>query len=290
MGEFSQFAFLSLVSGARIAGLATSFFLLRQASGFLDFSFGATYLVAAYVGVSFLESKLALLAAAMLASVGTLFFLRGVLKLAKAPGDNQVLAGFGVAIIAVGLALLVMGPDRYSTPASPMNSTISLPGHANLTGIQVATFFWGMGIIAATSIAYHAPWKFGVYLQAHSEAPTFAFRYGLPIRKIELSTMVLAGIGIGGAAALEGWDFGIEPETGLKTVILALIASHVFGGKSPLSAALGGFIIGGGQEVFASFLPATWKEGATYAFLLLVVTAVSIRELWRLRALAGGNL
>lgn len=286
-----QLAVNAVVAGAGYAGLGASFCLIKQANGFLDLSFAAAFLVAAYVSLLASANELLALTAAVLSTILLLFWVRPLARRNSTRSGTdayQTLCGFGTALTATGLVLLFLGPKHYAGVFLASFPTIKI-GDAAVVPAQYLIVVWMLAIALVTALLYAVPGRLSSLLKAHGENRLLALHIGLPVAMIERLLLIVAGIWIAGLASLQAWDTGMEPHYGIDVGIEAMLVAFIAGARSPILCMCVGFIFGVLQHGLTIWIPATWKEASALALLLFLGAIVSAFDLWRNRNLAGAS-
>jgi branched-chain amino acid transport system permease protein len=237
-----------------VTGLASACSLFLVASGLsiifgvtriVNFAHGAFYMLGAYVGFTLTEPLSGafgfwgaiLLAAIVVAAIGTLIEIILLRRIYDAPELFQLLATFGVTLIVEDLALLIWGPNDLLGPRAP-----GLKGAVDLFGLPFPTYdlllialgplvlgllwllfrrtTWGVLVRAATqdremvaALGVNQKWLFtsvfalGVFLAALGGALELPREAASHTMDLQVITEVLVVVVIGGLGNVLGTFF-----------------------------------------------------------------------------------
>jgi len=249
-GEFAALGALAAVVGA---ALLVSFSAATPATGLLC-AFAVAILVCALHGFA----------------MGR-FVLR---PLARAPGQQVLIATIGLAIALSEYLRLAQGPDlRWLPPVlnepwavaragsfivavTPLSLAVAAGGFAATTGLLL--------LIACS--AYGRAWR------AVADDARTASLFGIDARAVHDKALILACAASGMAGVIVTAVYGGMGFAGGFTLGLKALVGAVLGGiGSPAGAALGGLCIALFEVLWSSLMPLDQRDIAVYALLALVL-------------------
>ncbi|OYY13178.1 MAG: amino acid ABC transporter LivHM family permease [Rhizobiales bacterium 35-68-8] len=111
----------------------------------------------------------------------------------------------------------------------------------------------------------------GRALRAVADNASLANVRGIPVPRIEMFGVALAGALFGLSGVLVGLDLTIDPNLNWAVAIPVIAAAIVGGLGSPLGAAIGAVCIGLAEELTGVFLNPTYKGAVGFAVIALVL-------------------
>jgi branched-chain amino acid transport system permease protein len=128
-----------------------------------------------------------------------------------------------------------------------------------VVGIIVLTGFYGWLVFS----------KLGLQMRALADNPVELALYGYNVRMLRIISFSMAGFLCGISSLLVAYDIGFDPQGGLATLLLAVVAMIVGGRNSFAGPVLGGIILGVTRSEVVWFLSARWQEAVTFLLLAL---------------------
>jgi branched-chain amino acid transport system permease protein len=92
---------------------------------------------------------------------------------------------------------------------------------------------------------------------------------GYNIRRLRLLAFGVSGLLGAESALLTAYDVGFDPQVGLSTLLLAVVAVIIGGRQSFVGPAVGGILLGVVRSEVVWFLSARWQEAVTFGLLAL---------------------
>lgn len=265
-----------LLFGANLALLGLGYTLV----------FGVMRLLTLAHGEVFMASGLLAL---LLSASGTPLILAGVIAVAIGAGlsiaTNIVVfrpVGYGqpiaAAVATIGLALVIKNTilqarGRSTAVAVPFDvpRTDFEIGSVFFSGIQVASLVTTVVILIAASLFIRRS-KWGVAMRAFSRDPQTVALMGVPIRRLTMLTLGIAGALAGLASFLLAMRNGsVSPQSGLETGILGIAIMTIGGLGSVVGAVCAGFGLGVVISLASYYGLAGWLGAVPWALLIAVL-------------------
>ncbi|RYH12045.1 branched-chain amino acid ABC transporter permease [Tropicimonas sp. IMCC6043] len=179
----------------------------------------------------------------VMASLGVMFVLNGVVRVIIGPGEQQFNDGARFIINAREFKEMTGLEEGLAFRASQGITII-------VTLVAVAALFWFLNRT-----------RTGKSMRAYSDNEDLALLSGINPEKVVRVTWILAAILATTAGVLYGLDKAFKPFTYFQ-LLLPIFASAIVGGLgNPLGAIAGGYIIAFSEVI----LTYAWKKVATYA-------------------------
>lgn len=268
----------SLAIGAVYALVAIGIVLTYRATGIVNFAQGELMMVAAYASLLVFErtgsAMLQLFAALVVGSLGglTCFGL-----------THGLLAGSSAITLVIGtlgILIILQAGARWLFTDIPMRAEGWIVGDDNVSifgtlvpanSLLVITLAL---VTAVTLIAWQERTTFGKAVLAAAEEPWRAALTGINVTLTLATSWALGGALAGLAGLLLAPVIGVFPGMGADVIFPAFIAAILGGFSSILGALIGGILLGLIQTYAVVYLGGTFKDVATFSFLLVVL-------LWR---------
>jgi len=283
-------ALTGLASGSALFLAAAGLTVIFGVTRVVNFSHGSLVMLGAYLGVTILPllprdpagfAAGVLATAALVALIGVALEILLLRRIYRAPELLQLLATFGVVLMAQDAALWLWGPDDRTLPRPPW-----MRGFVDIAGQRFPV--WDLTLIAIGAAVLGLVWvilrrtRFGVLIRAATENRDLAAALGVNQRALFTAVFAL-GAGLAGAAGALMLPAG----SANLHIDLAIIADAfvvvVVGGMGSLPGAyIAALLIGVLQALGIVFLP---KITLVLVFLIMAVV-LAIRP----RGLLGGAL
>jgi branched-chain amino acid transport system permease protein len=264
-----------LIQGAEIALLAVGFSVLYSASRFFVFTYGASFVWAAYSFLWFAKNLRLCLAAAL----GTLVSVtlgvcleRGIYRHLREHGRSPLvlmLASIGAYVMFQNIISLSFGDVTRLIGGWGQSNSHSWLG-IRFTGTQVLIVTISFVAIVFTSLLL-ALSPLGKHIRAVANDPTLAFVVGIDVNLATAMAVAIGSALAGVGAVLVSLDLGLTPIMGFQALLLGVVAAIVGGVGSIGGAALGGVTLGLLQELAVWKLPSQWQEAVVFAALIVVL-------------------
>ena len=255
------------------SGLTLAFGILK----IFNFAHGAFFMIGAYTAhaltgqeASSLPAFLgaALVAAALIGSIGVLADLTVFRRLAGVPAEYTLMAAFGILLLCNGLTKIAFGQAVHAIYPPP-----SLSGFID-AGIPISVyglFIIGAGIVVflALEIGLNRLW-FGKLVLAVARDPWMANVSGLRVQRLKLVSVVLSFALAGLAGGLLVPNQALSLDLGHSYLLLAFCAVVVGGLGSVRGAFIASLFFGLAASLNSVLLP-NMPGIATYALLIILV-------------------
>ena len=265
-----------LLFGANLALLGLGYTLV----------FGVMRLLTLAHGEVFMASGLL---AMLLSASGTPLILAGAISLAIGAGlsiatDLIVFRPVGydrpiaAAVATIGLALVIQNTILQARGSS---TAVAVPfevprtdfeiGGVLISGIQLASLAITIIALIATSLFIRRS-KWGVAMRAFSHDPQTASLMGIPVRRLTMLTLGIAGALAGLASFLLAIRIGsVSPQSGLETGILGIVIMTIGGLGSVVGAVIAGFSLGIIISLGTYYDLGGWQAAVPWALLIAVL-------------------
>jgi len=261
-----------LIAGMLVALLGVGFAVLYSGSRFFVFTFGASYVWAAYTVLALVDYApewLAISAGIVVgAGIGVLLehFIYGPIRRRGRSPLILMLASIGAYAVLQNTISMVFGDETRS-----LRGRHTTEGHlildARVTSIQLS-------MVAASFLALVATWlllkrtRLGRRLRAVANDEFLARVMGIRVERA-----VLLGAALGSALAaiagvLMSYDTNLIPTMGFQALLLGVVAAIVGGVNSMGGAVLGGMLLGLAQHVGVWKLPTQWQDAIVFVILV----------------------
>ncbi len=268
---------------------------LTEKAGVINLSLDGTILLSAMTGfaVAYVSGNLVLgFAAAML--VGALVAL--VVAMASIElRQDQVAVGFILTLLTADLSSFLGNP--FVRKPGPAVAHLPIPVLSDIP-VLGPLFFDHNPVVYGSFVAIALAWLWmfktrpGLELQAVGERPAAAFARGANVNRLRYVYTMLGGalVGIAGAgyslSVKLGWSY--HHTLGIGWIALAIV---IFGGWSPVRAALGAYLFGALQSAGSILqgvlpgVPTQVFQAAPFALMIVVLLLVSSEGLERFLSL-----
>lgn len=198
---------------------------------------------------------------------------RGLEILPARSGTLPLIASAGVLIAAVGLLELVQQnhlPIRMSAVPPLM---LAIPALLTVRIAAMQPVIVALGAVAIGALAWIiCKTKFGLRQRAVVQDARMAELLGIDAARTRSISILIACI----VAAVAGWmlcaDQGVPgSDTGLLTVIFALLAAMLGGLDSLKHSAIAGFVVGIGQVFWSAYFSPSYAALSVFAAVLFLV-------------------
>ncbi len=264
----------SLASAAILAPAAIGFTLIFMLFHYANFAAGALAMSGAFaawsanIGFGFPIWASGLFA---MATCAALLVLTDRLVFGPLRGRS----GGTLLLVAIALSFILENIVRFFYGSQIRSFDLPLTGPTVLWGLRFTPqTLTVIGVSAAATLGIGAILAFtplGRGLRAVADNATLAAIRGLPVQRIELAAVAMAGALFGLSGTLVGLDLAIEPNLNWALAIPVIAAAVVGGLGSPLGAAFGAVIIGLAEEFTVAFISPPYKGAVGFAVIALVL-------------------
>ncbi len=263
-----------LSAGFSLGLMAIGLSVIWRTSRFLHAAHAATYLVGAYVGLSFVRAQpTALLGAAVLSAfagavLGAVIEILVYRRLREHGSSAAVklLASLAVLIVVQNTIGIVWGSDILTARPVQLDS-IRVLG-ASTTQFRVAT--WGVVLFLSSLVwvLMHRS-KPGILIRAVASDPGLADIHGINTGLVHLATMALVSALAGISGFFNAYETALTPAVGIG-VLLTTVTGVIVGGIGTVYGALVGVLLIGMVKHVAGFVfSGGWEDAPVFAILLV---------------------
>jgi branched-subunit amino acid ABC-type transport system permease component len=263
-----------VVSGLLIALPAIALSLTYGVLNFPNFAIGAMITAGAYLAY-FLNAQLGLplAAAAVFAAAGLALTAVIVAHIVYRPlrTDDPItllIASAGVAFVLENAVRFIYGAEVRSFD-QPVERPVLWNG-LRLNHEQLVVAVVAVAAMIATAVIVKRT-RLGRAMRAIADNPALAEVRGIVRARTLDWTWALAGALTAVGGVLIGIDGTVEPLIGSNYLITVFAAAIVGGIGNPLGAMAGSLVIGVVEEVSTMAVPTTYRQGASFLVLVLVL-------------------
>lgn len=183
--------------------------------------------------------------------------------------------GGTLLLVSIALSFVLENVVRFFYGAQMKGFDIPLTGPLVIWGARItretlaAVSVSVLAIIVVGALLILTP--IGRAFRAVADNPSLSNVRGLPVPRVEMFGIAVAGALLGLSGALVGLDLSIDPNLNWAVTIPIIAAAIVGGLGSPLGATLGAVIIGAAEELTVAFLSPTYKGAVGFAVIALVL-------------------
>lgn len=261
----------ALASAAIIAPAAVAFTLVFTLFRYANFAAGAFVVFGSYATwVANVVFGLPLWACAVVAMAVTALLVTASDRLVFRPLRGR--SGATLLLVSVALSFVVENVLRFAFGTSIRGYDLPLVGPMVFGGVRITREMVVVIAVAAAAVALVLAFtRVGQALRAVSDNPSLAEVRGLPVGRVHLFGLAIAGALFGLSGTLVGVDLAIEPS--LSWVItIPVIAAAIFGGLgSALGAAIGALVIGLAEELTVIFVSPPYKAAVGFVVIALML-------------------
>lgn len=209
------------------------------------------------------------LAAVLLVALGLDYGVYRPMVRRNAPPLTIMMGTLGAAIIIIGAALLIWGPDQQFVPAifslEPLKLGPLITNSQQMAIIAMFVFFLGL----TWFILYRT--RFGLSVRATGVNPRVALLMGIRSERIVQFSFLFSALVSGMSGILVGPILGGQIGMGLLLTVKGFMAAILGGLGSPFAAAAGGLAIGLMESLMAGYGTSLYAEPAIFLLILLVL-------------------
>ncbi len=273
--------------GATYALLAVGYTLVFGVMRLLTLAHGMVLMAAGFLMLVVTEAAGASIWAALVIAVvigAVLSMLTDVVSFRPVGYGRPISAavstiGFGLVIREVIVQLLEGNVSRgpsYTTPELDFRVADTV-----VDGVDIIT------LLIAVAVAGVGHWfvqrtRWGASMRAFSHDPEAVRLLGIPVRRVVLLTLAMAGALAGLAAFLTVWSTGggVSPDLGFDLTLIGLVAMTIGGIGSIPGALVAGVGLGVASQLLAYRAPAGFQEAVPWVLVIIALT-VRPRGLFR---------
>ncbi|WP_457639680.1 branched-chain amino acid ABC transporter permease [Persephonella sp.] len=265
-----------LISSSLYALLAVGFGIVYRSLKFFHIAYGGIYLVASYTAIFFVQNLnlsiyFSMLTGLLMAVLISIFIEKTVyLPFERKNTGSGVLfvVSLGIFIVLQNLIAMIFGNDIKALDF-PVEGSFSL-GSIIVTKIQILQFFTGIIVVlifwllTKKNTFFKALWAMG-------DNPELIRVLGYPYHKMRILVFSLSAVFVSIGSVLTTIDIGIDPNVGMKALLIGAIAVIVGGINSFFGWVLGAFFLGMFEAVSVWKFSSNWSELITYTLLILTL-------------------
>jgi branched-chain amino acid transport system permease protein len=180
---------------------------------------------------------------------------------------NYFIVSMGLLIFLENMAVLLWGPGPRTMGVS---SEIIHLGPVVITTQRIYTAVLAVIII----IFFHFFIKYsriGAAMRAVEQDSEGALSVGIGINEVSSVTFAIGSALAGGAGALMGSLFIVEPMMGFTPLIKAFIIVVIGGLGSVIGAIVGGLVLGLSEVLFGVYVSTMYRDALAFALLILIL-------------------
>ncbi len=270
---FTQVLVNGIIAGVQIALLAVGFSIVYTASRFFVFTFGSSFLCAAYAMLlvvrwtpRWIAALIAVLVGALLGGALERFLYRSIRNRTSSPLISML------ASIGAYTALQNVVSMRFGDETRTFRTWITTEGHqfvgARISSVQIAIVLVASTALAATFVGLYAT-SLGRQLRAIANDELVARVVGVDVEAIVLFGTILGSCLAALAGILMSHDTDLVPTMGFQALLLGVVAAVIGGLNSAKGALVGGLFVGLVQHLGVWRLPTEWQDGILFVVLML---------------------
>jgi len=249
-GDMKPFLVLGLALGSVFAVSGVGIVVLYQATGVVNFAYGAIGAVGAFLAWTLINTTscpqpVAFLVAVLFGGVCTVVY--GILFGPPFAGRDPLVK----AIATLGLALIFLGITNWVWSPGVIARTLTLPtdqftyavGGVYINWTQIMALLFGILVTVGTAIFLRAT-KLGTAMRSLANDREITSMLGVPVRRVEAAAWFGSGLVCGASGVFLADLVALDPAT-LTFLVISSLAAAVIGGLRSLWVTLvAGLVIG----------------------------------------------
>lgn len=272
-----QIVLNGFISGLAIALLAVAFQMVYLPTRVFFVGLAGLYSLAPFIYLAGQEifgcwEGSVMLSLAVVVTLSLLFEWANHAPLTRkgASDGAHLISSLGIYIVLVQVVAIIWGNDT-KTLRTGLDPTVQFFG-----GILTQSQLLMAGVTCVLLLGFLAMLRasgIGLRLRALADNPIQFALYGYNVDIHRLIAFGLAGLFATAASLLTAYDIGFDPHTGLRAVLLAVVAVIIGGRTSFVGPIIGGVLLGLIRAQVVWHFSARWQEAVTFAvlaFFLLV--------------------
>lgn len=271
---FVQLLINTLIVGSGYGLIAMAFRLMYSVSPFFNLTLGAVAAIGAYVAF-YLISSLGLnpAAAIALALVFSGLVAWGLEAYVYTPmrdnGSSSMIllvASLGIYTVFEAVIHLLFGPQYQTLGTFNLSSQVNV-WFAEVPLVQVITIVCNALIFIGLSWFLEHTFL-GKQIRAVNDSATLSHIIGMNNNRLIMIVSVLAGLILGLAGILVGYDTGMEPTMGFNLLFKGIIGAIIGGMGSMRGAFLGAFFLAFAENLGVWIFASEWRD--VVAFVIFI--------------------
>jgi branched-chain amino acid transport system permease protein len=277
---FLQLLANGIIAGSVYALLGMGFGIIYSATRTFHFAHGAVYSMAGYLAFHFhvlwhlplgLSIALALLGAILL-GIGIEGLIYKPLRGVGASSMEILLSSLGLFILLTNLMIILWRSDPRVLPvAEAVRKGVSLGGiwvtYLQLIIIAISIALW------AGLLAFSQRTKLGKAIRALESDPEMTEMVGIDPVYMRFLVYGIGSALAGVSSVLATMDTGIDPNSGIMALLIAVIAVIVGGIGNYSGTALAGLLLGVAENMGIWKIPSEWKSSIAFGILVIFILA-----------------
>jgi branched-chain amino acid transport system permease protein len=264
-----EYLVLGLSLGAIYGLMAVPLSLVFSTTGTMDLAIGGYAVLGGLTGAH-IGGVGGALAGVALGGVSGGLMGAVFMALSRRSGSDRlapVLASVGLLFSLVAVAQLGFGVDPSFVP---FLEGVWEVGPLRVRPVSVLTLAVVLIIGVVLVLALHRT-RIGRWMRACASSPRDAQLMGIPVRLVQFGAFVLSGVlgSLGGLLLVS--SRGLAYDSGLPLALAGLGALIVFGMRGPVTAIIGGLVLGTVESLGAGYLPASYVPVVPLLFILVIL-------------------
>jgi len=275
---FLQLLVNGIIAGSVYALLGLGFGIIYSATRTFHFAHGAVYSMAGYLAFQFhvfwhlpltLAIALALLGAILL-GIGVEGLIYRPLRRVGASPMEILLSSLGLFILLTNFMIILWRSDPRVLPvAESIRKGVEIGGiwvtYLQLIIIAISVGLWGILLVFSQRT------QMGKAIRALESDPEMTEIVGIdPVNMRYLVYGVGSALG-GVSSILTAMDMGIDPNSGIMALLIAVIAVIVGGIGNYSGTALAGLLLGVAENMGIWKIPSEWKSSIAFGILVIFI-------------------
>ena len=275
---FLQLLVNGIIAGSVYALLGLGFGIIYSATRTFHFAHGAVYSMAGYLAFQFhvfwhlpltLAIALALLGAILL-GIGVEGLIYRPLRRVGASPMEILLSSLGLFILLTNFMIILWRSDPRVLPvAESIRKGVEIGGiwvtYLQLMIIVISAGLWG------TLLAFSQRTQMGKAIRALESDPEMTEIVGIDPVYMRFLVYGVGSALAGVSAILTTMDMGIDPNSGIMALLIAVIAVIVGGIGNYSGTALAGLLLGVAENMGIWKIPSEWKSSIAFGILVIFI-------------------
>jgi branched-chain amino acid transport system permease protein len=275
---FLQLLANGIIAGSVYALLGLGFGIIYSATRTFHFAHGAVYSMAGYLAFQFhvfwhlplgLSIALSLLGAILL-GMGIEGLIYRPLRAVGASSMEILLSSLGLFILLQNFMIILWRSDPRVLPvAESIRKGVEIGGiwvtYLQLIIIAISFCLWGLLLVFSQRT------KMGKAIRALESDPEMTEIVGIDPVYIRLLVYGVGSALAGVSGILATMDMGIDPNSGIMALLIAVIAVIVGGIGNYSGTALAGLLLGIAENMGIWKIPSEWKSSIAFGILVIFI-------------------
>jgi branched-chain amino acid transport system permease protein len=268
-----QVAVNGLITGLSIALLALGFTVTYLPTRVFHIALGGVYMSVPFVAWTCLSlgypwpiAALAAFTSGVVLSVACEAFNHSYLERKGASSGVHLVSSLGIYIVIIQAITMIWGNQ-------PKVLRVGVDSIFNVGGLVLTRAQVLAAVVSTILLAGFYTWlsfsNLGLQFRGLAENPVEMSLRGYSVRRLRLVSFGISGLLACASALVFAFDIGFDPNGGLTTLLLAVVAMIIGGRLSFIGPLVGGILLGLVRAEVSWFFSASWQEAAT--FILLAV-------------------